>query len=112
MTKLMMAILVVVMMTGLVSAQETAPNCTPVQKVKTVPGPRGPVGPAGPQGTPGAPGQVPEWYLGLGLTGLLFGLLGTGFGIAALMRPYPPAAQAVNVINVPVPTNPAPAQRV
>lgn len=103
MLKYILATVFVVIMSGSIFAQEPAPNCTPVQAVKAVSGPRGPVGPVGPQGNPGLPGQVPEWYLYLGISGLLFGLLGTGFGFAALLRRELPVVQPVNVINVPVP---------
>lgn len=104
MTKVLMVVFVTIMMTGLVSAQETLCPCDEKQEVKVVKGARGLAGPAGPQGLQGIPGQVPEWYLYLGITGVFFGLLGTGLALGALVaRPTPPAVQPVNVINIPGP---------
>ena len=111
MTKALMVVLAIIMLTGSVSAQETPCACEVKQEAKVVRGARGPVGPAGPQGLPGKAAEVPEWYLWLSGAGLLFGLLGTGLAFGALVaRPQPQAVQPVNVINnVPGPNgNPNP----
>ncbi len=100
MTKALMVILAVIMLTGSVSAQETPCACDKKREVKILRGVRGLVGPAGPQGLPGVPAEIPTWYLWIGASGMFFGLLGTGLAFGALVaRPHPQAGQPVNVIN-------------
>ncbi len=99
--RVLMTVVMIVMLTGWVSAQEVTAPCEPSHKAQVTRGARGPVGPAGPQGLPGTPAQIPSWYLAVGVAGMFFGLLGTGLAFGAMVaRPYPPqATQPVNVFN-------------